>query len=84
MFPGPGGTSGGEGGGAEGYLFTRWGLPVAGQPERSGVRRRDVPTGLPCALRGGGRFLTEELSHVTDPPSHLTHPVTVLNQILFF
>lgn len=57
---------------------------MAGQPERSGVRWGHVPTGLPCALGGGGHFLTEKLSHVTEPPSHLTYPVTVFNQILFF
>lgn len=55
---------------------------MAGQPERSGVRWGDVPTGLPGAPGGGGRFLTEKLSHVNDPPSHLTYPVTVMNQIL--
>lgn len=44
VFPGPGGARGGEGGSAEGYLFTRRGLPVAGQPERSGVRWGDVPS----------------------------------------
>lgn len=56
---------------------------MAGQPERSGVRWGHVPTGLPCALGGRGRFLTEKLSHMTDPPGHLTYPVNVLNQILF-
>ena len=82
-FPGPGGTSGGAGGGAEGYLPTWRGLPVAGQPERSGVWRGDVSPGLPGAPGGGGRFLTEELKGVKDPPGpHLTYPVTVLNQIL--
>lgn len=65
FFPGPGGTGGGEGGSAEGCLFTWRGLPVAGQPERSGVRRGHVPTGLPRALGCGGRFLTEKLSHAT-------------------
>lgn len=66
VFPGPGGTSGGEGGSAEGCLFTWRGLQMAGQPERSGVRWGDVPSGLPRSLGGGGRFLTEKLSHMTD------------------
>lgn len=57
---------------------------MAGQPERAGVRRGDVSTGLPCTPGGGGCFLTEKLSHMTDLLSHLTYPVTVLNQFLFF
>lgn len=56
---------------------------MAGQQERSGVRRRDVPSGLPRALGGGGPFLSQKLSHMTDPPGHLTHSVTVSNQNLF-
>lgn len=57
---------------------------MAGQPERSGVRWGDVSTGLPCTPGGGGCFLTEKLSHMTDSTSHLTYPVSLLNQILFF
>lgn len=56
---------------------------MAGQPERSGVRWGDVSTGLPRAPGGGGRFLTEKLSHMTDSTSDLTYPVSLLNQILF-
>lgn len=83
LFSGLSGTRGGEGGSAEGYIFTWRGLSMAGQSERTGVWRGDVLARLPCPPDGGGCFLTEKLTRMTVPQSHVIYPVTVLNQILF-
>lgn len=66
---GPGGPGGGEGGRAEGYLFTRRRLPVAGQPGRTDVWRGDVSAGLPCSSGAGCCFLSEKLSPPAASPS---------------